>query len=116
MKAEAHYELERVRRIAASLALAVLIGHVIDKTTGQPLPGVTVRIGAHQAVSDAHGNYRLTGLAPGRYTLSASSDDVPSQRRSVVVKPSAQTTFDLTLCSTTLDYSCAGAGSGPGPG
>jgi hypothetical protein len=52
-------------------------------------------------------------LKPGSYTLSASSKDVPLQRRSAVIKPdSAQATLDLVLCSTTLDYSCAGAGPG----
>lgn len=97
----------------AALALAVLVGHVTDATTGQPLPNVTIAVGTHRATTDAHGAYRMTGLTPGSYTLSATSDDVPLQHRSVVVKSSAQTTADLVLCSTTLDYGCGG-GSGPG--
>jgi len=97
----------------AALALAVIVGHVTDATTGQPLPNVSLAIGAHHATTDARGAYRLTGLTPGSYTLSATSDDVPLQHRSVVVKPSVQTTIDLILCSTTLDYGCGG---GPGPG
>ena len=97
---------------SAALALAVLAGHVTDATTGQPLPNVTIAIGSHHATSDAHGAYRLTGLAPGRYTLKASSDDVPPQKRDVVVKAAAQTTLDLVLCSTTLDYGCGGTGPG----
>ena len=101
---------------AASLAAALLVGRVTDATTGQPLPDVTIAIGSHRTTTDAHGRYRLDGLTPGHYTVSASSQDVPPQHRSVVVKPSAQTKLDLVLCSTTLDYSCAGAGSGPGPG
>lgn len=96
----------------ASLAIAVLAGHVTDATTGQPLPNVTISIGSHRTTSDKHGAYRLTGLTPGRYTLSASSKDVPPQQRSVNVGRSAQTTLNLVLCSTTLDYSCAGAGPG----
>lgn len=96
----------------ATLALTVLVGHVTDATTGQPLPGVTIAIGSHHAVTDAHGAYRLTGLAPGHYTLGASSDDVPPQKRDVVVKQGAQTIVDLVLCSTTLDYGCGGTGPG----
>jgi hypothetical protein len=97
----------------ATLALIVLVGHVIDATTRQPLPNVTIAVGSAQTTTDAHGAYRLAGLKPGRYTLSASSKDVPLQRRSLVLKPdSPQTTLDLVLCSTTLDYSCAGAGPG----
>lgn len=97
---------------AAALALAVLVGHVTDATTGQPLPNVTIAIGSHHTTTDAHGAYKLTGLTPGSYTLSASSDDVPPQKRSAVVKSSAQTVLDLVLCSTTLDYGCGGTGPG----
>jgi protocatechuate 3,4-dioxygenase beta subunit len=97
----------------AAFALAVLTGHVTDATTGQPLPNVSIAIGSHRSITDAHGAYRLTGLTPGRYTLTARSDDVPPQDRDVVVKQNAQTTLDLVLCSTTLDYGCGG-GSGPG--
>ncbi len=98
---------------ATTLVLAVLVGHVTDATTGQPLAGVTIAIGSRHTSTDQRGAYRLTGLTPGHYTLSASSEDVPPQHRSVVVKQqSAQTKLDLVLCSTTLDYSCAGAGPG----
>lgn len=97
----------------AVLALAVLIGHVTDATTGQPLPNVTIAIGSHRATTDSHGAYKLTGLTPGRYTLSASSDDVPPQKRDVAVKQQSQpTVLDLVLCSTTLDYGCGGSGPG----
>jgi Carboxypeptidase regulatory-like domain len=97
----------------AVLALAVLIGRVTDATTGQPLPNVAIAIGTHHTTTDSHGAYKLTGLAPGRYKLSASSDDVPLQKRDVVVKQqSAPTVLDLVLCSTTLDYGCGGSGPG----
>ncbi|HLY03590.1 MAG TPA: carboxypeptidase regulatory-like domain-containing protein [Candidatus Cybelea sp.] len=97
---------------ASTLALVVLVGHVTDATTGQPLANVTISIGSHHTTTDGRGAYRLTSLTPGRHTVSASSKDVPPQNRSVVVKPQTQTTLDLVLCSTTLDYSCAGAGPG----
>lgn len=97
----------------AALALAVLVGHVTDKTTGQALPNVTIALGSHRATTDERGAYRLTGLAPGRYTLTATSSDVPPQHRSAIVKnQSAPTTLDLVLCSTTLDYGCGAAGPG----
>ena len=105
--------MERSPLVTAALVLAVLAGRVTDATTGQTLPNVTIAIGSHRATTDAHGAYRLTGLSPGRYTLSASSDDVPPQRRDVVVKPqSADTILNLVLCSTTLDYGCGAAGPG----
>lgn len=106
-------KLSQFSALAATLALAILVGHVTDKTTGQPLPNVTIAVGSHHATTDEHGAYRLTDLAPGRYTLSAASNDVPPQHRSVIVKnQSAPTTLDLVLCSTTLDYGCSAAGPG----
>jgi hypothetical protein len=47
----------------------------------------------------------LTGLKPGRATLSVSSDDVPPQQFSVTVG-SATSRVSLRVCSTTLDYNC----------
>jgi protocatechuate 3,4-dioxygenase beta subunit len=102
-----------LRAAATALMLAVIVGRVTDATTGQPLAGVSITIGSRHTSTDQHGAYRFTALTPGHYTLSASSKDVPLQHRSVVVKQhSAETTLDLVLCSTTLDYSCAGAGPG----
>jgi hypothetical protein len=98
--------------LAATWILAVLVGHVTDLTTGQPLANVSIAIGSQRTITDKRGAYRLDGLTPGHYTLSASSKDVPPQHRSVVVKHGTQTVLDLVLCSTTLDYSCAGAGPG----
>jgi Carboxypeptidase regulatory-like domain len=100
-------------RASAALALAVLVGHVTDATTGQPLVNVKITVGSLHATTDARGAYRFPHVAPGHYTLSASSADVPLQHRSVTVTgQSAPTRLDLVLCSTTLDYSCAGAGPG----
>jgi hypothetical protein len=98
---------------AAVFVLVVLAGHVTDATTGQPLSGVTITVGSHRAVTDSRGSYRIPNLAAGRYSLSASSNDVPAQQRAIVIRQTATTTkFDLILCSTTLDYNCAGAGPG----
>ncbi len=91
--------------LLAVWALAVLIGNLADRTTGQPLAGVRVSLGAAHATSHADGSFRLTGLKPGHATLSVSSDDVPPQRFPVTVR-SAPSRVDLRVCSTTLDYNC----------
>lgn len=104
------------KHAVAYVALAVLVGHVTDATTGQPLTNVTIAIGSHKTTTDAHGSYRLGGLTPGAYTLTVSSKDVPLQHLGVNLKQQSTQTLNLVLCSTTLDYSCAGAGAGPGPG
>jgi hypothetical protein len=46
-----------------------ITGTVIDQTTGAPAPGVTVRVGSIYVVSDANGNYDVTGLPPGTYEV-----------------------------------------------
>jgi hypothetical protein len=91
--------------LIAVWALAVLVGNLGDRTTGQPLAGVVVTLGSAHATSHADGSFRLTGLKPGRATLSVSSDDVPPQQFPVTVGAST-TRVNLRVCSTTLDYNC----------
>jgi len=91
---------------AASWLLAVLVGTITDRTTGQPLPGVQVSLGAAHATSHADGSYRLSGLKPGHATVTVSSaDGVPPQRFSVVVG-SATSHADFSVCNIALDYNC----------
>jgi hypothetical protein len=101
-------------RTALSLALifTALFGTLQDKTTGQPLPNVSVAAGHATATTDAHGRFVLK-LAPGSYTLTVESNDVPPQAFAVRAKP-GRTNVTLKACSTTLDYHCAGPGGGPG--
>jgi hypothetical protein len=91
--------------LTACLMFAVLIGTISDRTTGQPMPGVTISLGAAHTTSHADGTYKLAGLKPGHATVSVSSDDVPPQRLPVTVGP-ATSRADLRVCSTTLDYNC----------
>ncbi len=92
-----------------------MLGQITDQTTHQPLPGVIVQIGSKKATSAADGTFRLNGVAGGAQTVRVHSDDVPLQRFSLVVK-GLTTHADLTVCSATLDYHCAGADRGPGGG
>ena len=91
--------------LASSILFAVLIGTVTDRSTGQPMPGVTIAVGAAHTLSRAGGSYKLSGLKPGRTTVSFSSEDVPPQHLPVTIGP-ATTRADLRVCSTTLDYNC----------
>jgi hypothetical protein len=91
--------------LAASFVLAVLVGNITDKTTGQPMPGVSVSLGAAHTTSRDDGTYRLTGVKPGRATLRVSSHDVPPQSFPVTVGKTTSHA-DIVVCSVTLDYSC----------
>ena len=94
----------------AALAVAVLTGHLTDRTTGQPLTGVTVvASGARGAkgMTNDDGAYTLRGLPPGKYRITVQSDDVPPQTFAITVGKAAKQLRDFIACSTTLDYSCA---------
>lgn len=97
-----------VRCAPIAFALAVLLGSVADRTTGQPLPGVSVIFGSAHATTRADGSFRLVGVKPGHGTLTVESDDVPPQHVPITVgaKPAR---VDLRVCSTTLDYNCGPA-------
>jgi hypothetical protein len=100
-------------RTALALVLTILAGQIVDRTTGQPLTGVDVSAegGAKVApgrTNDA-GRYSLRGLTPRHYTLTVSSDDVPPQPSQIDVHTAKTQQFNITACSTTLDYSCAAA-------
>lgn len=95
-----------------ALALAVLAGHVTDRTTGQPLPGVHVALsggGSLSAVTNSDGGYHIRNVKPGHYTVTLSSNDVLPQHYDVTIRPTDKTrTADFVACSTTLDYNCSG--------
>ena len=102
----------RTRTTLAVFALAILLGHITDATTGQAMPGIKVTLAGKKTLStksNAAGAYRFANVAPGRYTLNIVSSDVPPHHQSVVVRGRA-TIVNIAACSTTLDYSCAGGG------
>jgi hypothetical protein len=109
--------LTRARSWVALLILAVLLGRIVDATTGQPLIGVRVSVSGPQRASsltDRDGRYRIPGLRPGRYRVTLVSNDVPVEHRSVVVR--GVTTLNVRGCSTTLDFSCGAPTRPSGPG
>ena len=92
-------------------ALTILTGTITDKTTGQPLVGVSVTTTAGKqelhALTNRQGRFQFRNIADGNYTLHLSSHDVPPQ--TMQVRVTGKTTHvTLSACSTTLDYSCSG--------
>lgn len=86
------------------MAFAIVTGSIADRTTGQPIPGVTVSAGAAHSVTNAEGAFRLVVPKAGPVVLSVSSDDVPPQQFPVTA--GAKAPVRLRVCSTTLDYNC----------
>jgi predicted RNA methylase len=103
--------------VALALAFATLSGHVVDLTTGQSMPGVTVQMQGPTtatATSDKTGHVAFKSLKPGDYTIQIQSNDVPAQQFKLTLKSGQTTVIDLKVCSTTLDYHCGTPGGGGG--
>ena len=77
-----------------------IVGTVVDAETGESLPGVNVLlVGTTQgSATDMDGNYEITGVAPGIYTVRASFVGYTSQEEPDVVVGEGETvTVDFTL-------------------
>ncbi len=97
-----------------ALVLALLTGHVLDRTTGQGLAHVRVTAGSTHTTTDGSGAFTLRGLKTGPLAVTLESDDVPAQHFTVTVRGSMQ--HDFHACSTTLDYSCGAPALPNAPG
>ena len=84
------------------------IAGVIRDATGAAVPGATVRIvneengKTAEAVSDAEGTYRATGLAPGRYRLEIALDGFEAVARQAFVTAGQTAAIDVTLSPSRL--------------
>lgn len=84
-----------------------LLGHVIDKTTGEPLPHITILVkGTTVATTtDVAGNYVLKNLPAGNITLEARFVGYKTGTQKVNLKKNAATeiNFELEKSSLTLN-------------
>src|SRR4051812_48703344 len=104
---------------AAQTTTATISGRVLD-VQGGALPGVTVTAkspnlqGSREAVTSENGDYILTGLPSGPYTIAVSLAGFETQTRNVVLAPTqvlplqvtlgpAQVTEEVTVVGTTAD-------------
>jgi len=101
-----------------ALVLATLAGRLSDRTTGQPLPDVSVSLspGHHSVKTDAGGRFTIAGLKAGTYTLTFESNDVPAQTDVVKLRSGQRRVLTVTVCTTSLDYRCDPGGSAEGGG
>jgi TonB-dependent starch-binding outer membrane protein SusC len=107
-----------VRFLVAALALALLpswaqaqngtiSGRVIDQATNQPLQDAQISVVGTQrgAATNQQGQYTITGIAPGSYTLRARriGFGVSSQTVTVGTGATATVNFSLSAAATQLD-------------
>lgn len=88
-------------KMGAPLKTYAVTGHAVDAETGQPLPGVPINVGAQRGgpqgrgggpapggtassgTSDDKGEFRVTGLLPGKYSISVRPLGVQSEDNAV---------------------------------
>ena len=87
---------------AAQTTTGTISGRVLD-LQGAALPGATVTAkspnlqGSREAVTSANGDYILTGLPSGPYTISVELSGFQSHTRSVVLAPTQVLPLEVTL-------------------
>lgn len=99
--------------LALAAQTATLSGTATD-AKGKPLANAAVTLkpatGAPvQVHADANGNYSIPNLAPGTYTLSATSDGLRSKETNITVTEAPHQTVDLTLSAQELPNAPAAA-------
>ncbi|WP_089893941.1 TonB-dependent receptor [Chitinophaga arvensicola] len=88
--------------IAGALhAQSVVTGTVTDKTSGQPMEGVTISVNQTGALTDRKGHYRIPLPKKGTYTLTASFIGFKTFNTSISAHNGTQQT-DISLETTAL--------------
>ncbi|MDZ7694926.1 MAG: TonB-dependent receptor [Balneolaceae bacterium] len=79
-------------------------GTVTEAGSGETLPGVNVFLAETQTgtATNADGNYQITGIEPGSYTLVASFVGYERFERSVNISSGEELTIDITMTQGTL--------------
>jgi tetratricopeptide (TPR) repeat protein len=90
--------------IGVSAAEQGTIFGTVQSTDGKPFAGVIVRLSSHQApafivqtTSGAAGEYRIEGLPPGEYSLSADSNGMTAIASAVIPTPATPIKVNLTM-------------------
>ncbi|WP_165967360.1 TonB-dependent receptor [Luteimonas aestuarii] len=86
--------------VVADAAAGTVIGRVKESTRGVYLDGARVTLNGYQAITQRDGGFRITGVAPGRYTLQVDYIGYETQDVEVVVGESRGATVEVTLRST----------------
>ena len=102
---------------AAQTTTGTISGRVLD-VQGGALPGVTVTAksanlqGAREAVTSDNGDYILTGLPSGPYTITVTLSGFETQTRNVVLAPTQVLPLQLTLGPAQFTEEVTVVGSG----
>ncbi|WP_169907692.1 carboxypeptidase regulatory-like domain-containing protein [Priestia abyssalis] len=97
---------DRILNVQLASNPAVIQGTVRDAETGQPIVRANVIVSitgtgiiVASILTDSQGRYRLTGIAPGDYTVSFSADGYASQTSDITLAAGQSLTLNANLLS-----------------
>ena len=89
-----------VIRLTPTVAMGSVAGRVINFITLAPISGATVSMAGQTVLSDVNGNFAMTGIAAGTYTLTVSATGYSDASSTVTIISGQQTSMGDIL--TTL--------------
>jgi thermitase len=78
-----------------------IAGKISDASDGSPIEGTAISDGTRSTVSDANGNYTISNVPEGSYTVTASKDGYETSSKNVTVLSSQTITANFSLTKTT---------------
>jgi protocatechuate 3,4-dioxygenase beta subunit len=83
----------------------IVSGKVISTVSGLPISGALIQISHNGAVidstlTDSSGNYSISGIAPGSYTVDASAANYQASPSSAIISSNQTTTVNFSLQSS----------------
>ncbi len=86
-----------VNFVLATIVYGAIEGTVIDATTLSPISGATVTDGTRSVLTDAVGQYLITNVPEGAYTVTASAAGYQTASQSVTITGSVTSTANFFL-------------------
>jgi Ca-activated chloride channel homolog len=104
--------------VTAFAALQCVVGGVVTDSTGGALPGVTITVTApgqptRTEVTNAEGKWTIRGLAPARYTVTASLEGFNTTQMSITLHDEKPLTTAMQLSMATISEAITVAAESP---
>lgn len=79
--------------------LSSILSGTVKTTTGEILPGATIKISktAYASVSDASGTFRILNITPGKYSIVISAIGFATQKRDITLTAGNETKISLLI-------------------
>jgi hypothetical protein len=95
---KARYIIDRLNiSLTPAVANGSISGGVTDTTTGSAIPGATVTDGIRSTTTDSNGDYTISDVPPGTYTVIASANGYVSASQLVTLNEGSTATANFAL-------------------